>query len=268
MGAPFWHPSGRYIVFVAEKKEHPGGSMPALPGFGGWCDIWLITPDGLHAWKLVDEPVDPARAILLPCFSPDGKRLAWCERITRPKLLDNLRGAGTYIIHTADFVETPTPHVANIRDYRPAGEAFYETSCFTPDSQSLLMTSNCDTKNFWQNQIYRFDLATQQLHRLTHDTSYNEHPQMTPDGRSIIWMSDTDTDGLHLAHGTDWWLMDPDGSHPRRISTMNVRTSPQCDGKAKWACTVTWSPDGRWFYGDVQTNLITQAGKVVRVDLP
>ena len=175
---------------------------------------------------------------------------------------------GTYIIHTADFVETPAPHVANIRDYRPAGDAFYEASCFTPDSKSLLMTSDCDTHTFWQNQIYRFDLETQQLDRLTHDTSYNEHPQVTPDGRSIIWMSDAHSDALRGAHGTDWWMMDTDGGNPRRISRMNVRNNPQCDGKPKWVGTAAFSPDGKWFYGDVQTNLITQAGKVVRVDLP
>ena len=38
-GSPCWHPSGRYIVFVAEKKQHPGNSFPALPGWGGFSDL-------------------------------------------------------------------------------------------------------------------------------------------------------------------------------------------------------------------------------------
>ncbi len=81
-------------------------------------------------------------------------------------------------------------------------------------------------------------------------------------------MSDLACDRLGLLHGTDWWLMDADGANPRRVSTMNVRNSPQCDGAPKWACVAAWSPDGRWFVGDVEMSLFTCASKVVRVDLP
>jgi hypothetical protein len=266
-GAPCWHPSGHYVLLVAEKKQHPGSSVPALPGFGGFSDMWLITSDGRHAWKLVEEPVEAERGMLLPQFSPDGKKIAWCERVTSPNPFIPLKVAGLFVIHVADFVDGPTPRVAGIKDFKPGGDAFYEVSCFTPDSQSLLMTSDLDTKNFWKNQIYRLDLQTGAARRLTHNEGYNEHPSLTPNGKSILWMSDVQCDRLGLLHGTDWWLMDADGANPRRISTMNVRNSTQCDGTPKWACAAAWSPDGRWFYGDVQTNLFTQAGKVVRVDL-
>ena len=30
-GSPHWHPSGRYILFVAEKPVHPGSSFAATP---------------------------------------------------------------------------------------------------------------------------------------------------------------------------------------------------------------------------------------------
>jgi para-nitrobenzyl esterase len=229
--------------------------------------MWLITSDGRRAWKLVEEPVEAKRGMLLPQFSPDGKKIAWCERVASPNPFEPLKVAGLFVIHVADFLDGPTPRVASIKDFKPGGDAFYEVSCFTPDSQSLLMTSDLDTRNFWKNQIYRLDLQTGAARRLTHNDSYNEHPGLTPDGKSILWMSDVQCDRLGLLHGTDWWLMDADGANPRRVSTMNVRSSPQCDGAPKWACAAAWSPDGRWFYGDVQTNLFTQAGKVVRVDL-
>ena len=172
-----------------------------------------------------------------------------------PNLLNPLKVAGFFVIHVADFLDGPTPRLANIKDFKPGGDAFYEASCFTPDSKSLLFTSDFDTKNFWKNQIYRLDLETGAARRLTHDQGYNEHPSLTPDGKSILWMSDVQCDTLGLLHGTDWWLMDADGANPRRVSTMNVRNSPQCDGKPKWACVAAWSPDGRWFLGDVEMNL-------------
>ena len=266
-GSPCWHPSGRYIVLVAEKKRHPGSSVPALPGWGGFSDMWLITSDGRRAWKLVEEPIEADRGMLLPQFSPDGKKIAWCERVAGPNLFIPLKVAGLFVIHVADFLDGPTPRVAGIKDFKPGGDAFYEASCFTRDSKSLLITSDYDTKNFWRNQIYRLDLKTGVARRLTHNQGYNEHPSLTPDGKSILWMSNVQCDTRSVLNGTDWWLMDADGANPRRVSTMNVRSSPQCDGAPKWACAAAWSPDGRWFLGDVEMNLFTCASKVVRVDL-
>src|SRR5688572_13868567 len=43
---PAWHPSGKWIIFLAEKKEHPRGSVNALPGFGAYCDIYVMSIDG------------------------------------------------------------------------------------------------------------------------------------------------------------------------------------------------------------------------------
>jgi hypothetical protein len=39
-------------------------------------------------------------------------------------------------------------------------------------------------------------------------------------------------------------------------------------GGPLWAITaVAWSPDEEWFYGDVQSNLVTQRGDVIKVFL-
>ena len=55
-GAPTWHPQGRYIVFLSEKAQHPGISYEALPGFGQYCDLWAITPNGKQVFQLTDLP--------------------------------------------------------------------------------------------------------------------------------------------------------------------------------------------------------------------
>jgi hypothetical protein len=53
-------------------------------GKDGYFDLWIITPDGEHAWKIHavrDEVSKNAAGVLHPHFSNDGTRLFWAERI-------------------------------------------------------------------------------------------------------------------------------------------------------------------------------------------
>jgi hypothetical protein len=51
-GNPAWHPSGRYLVFTAEKPDNPAKSdQVAVPGRGLNCDLWLVTPDGRQFYR-------------------------------------------------------------------------------------------------------------------------------------------------------------------------------------------------------------------------
>lgn len=277
-GAPGWHPSGKYLVFVAEKAEHEsmlppglvndtlpllGKSYAALPGFGGYSDLWLIKRDGSKVWQLTNLPNDYDHGTLLPNFSPDGKKLTWGERVKRPQFSDPKLQAGSWVIKIADFVKTPTPHLEDVRTYQPGGDAFYEPTTFTPDGNKVLFTSNFASRNMWKNQIHSLDLWSGTTTQLT-TKGYNEHPSFSPDGKTVIFMSDYQSE----LGGTDWWLMNPDGTNKRRITFMNQRGHPHSNGRAVWAGTVAWSPDGTWFYGDVQTNLITQEGKNIKAVLP
>lgn len=275
-GAHDWHPSGKYLVFVAEKAKHEGPlfglfkklpvlgeSYAALPGFGGYSDLWLITRDGSKVWQLTNVPNDYDHGTLLPNFSRDGKKLTWAERVKRPQLFDLKLQAASWVIKVADFVEAPEPHLENVRTYQPGGDAFYEVSAFTPDGAKVLFTSSFAFGNFWKSQIHSLDLVTETTTQLTTE-GYNEHPSFSPDAKTIIYMSEYQSE----LRGTDWWLMNADGTNKRRITFMNQRGHPHSNGQAVWAGTVAWSPDGKWFYGDVQTNLITQEGQNIKVALP
>jgi Tol biopolymer transport system component len=268
-GSPSWDPDGSWIAFSAEKPKHPGGHADAIPGFGGYSDIWVITPDGAHAYPLTNEPNDYNHGAMIPRFSPDGHKLAWTARVAAPSVLSAKRAFGYWVLRVADFVvsDDGVPSLHNIHDYRANGDAFYEMGGFSPDSHTLVFTSDYATGKWWESQIYSIDLATSHIEALT-SSNYNEHPSFTPDGR-VIWMSDTDIRPLggFLMPGTDWWLMDADGSHKVRLSYLNTRGHPEFTGKPMWAGTVAWSSDGRRFIGDVQTNLLTQAGKAIWVDL-
>jgi Tol biopolymer transport system component len=68
-GSPTWHPTGRYIAFATEKKVHQGGSIEAIPDFGGRSDIWVMLADGSKAWQLTQTEDSKSNGVLLPKFS-------------------------------------------------------------------------------------------------------------------------------------------------------------------------------------------------------
>jgi len=265
-GMVYWHPSGRYLMFTAQKPEWSGRSLfgqpdyEALPGFGRHDDLWLITADGKRVWQLINEPNTKQQGILIPVFAPDGRHIAWSSR----------QPSGHYVLKVADFIETPEPHIANVRSYEPGGETYYETGSFTSDSKSLTYTSDQDTHHFLESQIYILNLATAEGTRLTKGYYYNEHPIVvgTPTGDWIVYMSDKAVDRFPfqftLAVGTDWYAMRTDGSELKRLTTMNVnrKDNPENAHRMLIACTVAVSPSGDSMLGDVQDSVARQTGMI------
>jgi Tol biopolymer transport system component len=270
-GTPVWSPSGRFIAFVAEKPAHPGNSVSATPGWGSYSDLWVANADGSHAWQLTDVPTDKDHGTIIPEFSPDGRLLEWTERTKVAKALKPDRFAGFWAIKVATFDVThdAAPSLSNIRTVSPTDDAFNETGGFSADSSSLVFTSDFETHNFWSNQIYRYDFNSGAITRLTGGDSYNEHPRYTPDGQ-VLWM----TNAENPSHGTDWWAMNSDGSDPQRLSDFNSNGSNQTaktlGHKRVYATvvqTANWGPDNSYFYGDVETNLLTSDSVIVRAAL-
>ena len=267
-GTPVWSPSGRFIAFVAEKSAHPGNSVGATPGWGSYSDLWVANADGSHAWQLTDVPADKDHGTIIPEFSPDGRLLEWTERTKAGRALNPDRFAGFWAIKVANFnvSQDGTPSLSDNHTVSPAGAAFNETGGFSADSSSLVFTSDFETHNFWYNQIYRYDLNSGATTRLTRGDSYNEHPRYTPDGQ-VLWMSNAD----NPSHGTDWWTMNSDGSNPQRLSDFNAGDNAQALGHKPVYATVVqtanWSPDSSYFFGDVETNLLTSDSVIVRAAL-
>jgi Tol biopolymer transport system component len=267
-GTPVWSPSGAFIAFVAEKAVHPGDSVSATPGWGSYSDLWVATADGSRAWQLTDVATDKDHGTIIPEFSPDGRLLEWTERTQAAKVLKPDRFAGFWAIKVANFDVGPdgTPSLSNIRTISPTDDAFNESGGFSTDSSSLVFTSDYETRNFWSSQIYRFDLNSSAIKRLTQGNSYNEHPRYTPDGE-VLWMTNAD----NPSHGSDWWTMGPDGSNPQRLSDFNAHNNAKAIGSQRVYATVVqtanWGLDNSYFYGDVETNLLTSDSVIVRAAL-
>jgi Tol biopolymer transport system component len=265
-GAPTWHPQGRYIVFLVEKANHPGISYEALPGFGQYCDLWAITPDGAQVFQLTDLPNARGSGVLMPHFSHDGYYLSWTQMKSPPNLFDpaQRQTMGYWSLRTARFGEIEgRPHLSQEKVYEPTVDAFYENDGFTPDGTQLMFTGNAGGQSVWQSQVYLLDLASGVVSAQLTSSQYNEHPVFSPDGARILWMSNQDN-GANGA--TDWWIMQADGSSKQRVTYFNKWGSGQFRGKV-WATDSSWSPDGRSFVGYIQNGLISQRGPIVRVEL-
>jgi dipeptidyl aminopeptidase/acylaminoacyl peptidase len=79
---------------------------------------------------------------------------------------------------------------------------------FTPDSKSVLFTSNRDGK---QTDTYRYDVETKALTQLTHTAESEYSPLVTPDGKtfSVIRVEADNAQRL--------WRFDMNGSNPRLV---------------------------------------------------
>jgi len=266
-GSPSWHPSMKYVAFAAEKKTHQGGSIEAIPGFGGRSDIWMMLADGSKAWQLTNTRDDRDDGVIIPKFSHDGTKLAWTERVKAPKTFQPRNWFGAWVIKVGDFVVTAAgPELRNIRTL-PAGGApgFYEAYGFSPDDKSIIFCSDFEEPSAFNSQIYVMDAASGgNVRRLTLDPRfYNEHASYSPDGRHIVWMSNRDNPNK----GTDWWMMRPDGSHKQRLTYFNQAGHPESGTEAVYACLAHWAPNGMQFVGGVQYSLLKQEGRIILVTL-
>ena len=261
-----WHPSGRWLVLLVEKDHHPGSSTDATPGYGAYTDYWLVAPDGSGARRLYELPQGYDAAITHAAFSPDGSKFVWTERVRRPKLFDLNLFAGAYVFKVADFVDDGQPHLANVRTIRP-GDADQggEVESMADDNRTIAFYSTYVSKNLFASRIYTMDIESGVTRELTSE-SFAQAPTFTPDGRSIVYMTGAGADVFPFqVQGADWWIMDRDGGHKRRLTTMNVRASAQSVGRYRLAGSLSFVDDHA-FYGDVLTQPLGLVGKIVRVD--
>jgi Tol biopolymer transport system component len=263
--SPYFHPSGKWLILVVEETTHPGSSTDALPGFGAYCDIWIMNTIGTKAYKIVDLINDYDHGVIAPRFSHDGKKIVWTDRKTQPNLLNPHQFAGYWTIKIADFKFNATdslPIISNIRTIEPVADAFYESYGFSPDDSKIIFCSNINYVNFLDEHIYTIDTTGNNLTKLT-ENDYNEHAFYKPDGSKIVWMSSTQNG----SGATDWWRMNPDGTSKERLTFFNEKYSSQYAGHAVWAGLGFFSPDGTLFIGGRQVSLITQEGEIVMVSI-
>lgn len=272
IGQPAWHPSNQFLVVQAEKEHHPRVLVKAAisPGAGAYNDLWLVNTGGIGRSSLLREiPNKKNHAVLHPHFSPDGTKLSWSEMWQGVSLADKGRLFGYWKLMIADFVVSgSSAHLANIRELQPSGLGWYENHGFSPDGKLLIYTHNTECGDpLTTSNIYTMDVSSGKCVQQLTDSGYNEHANFSPDGRRIAWMSSSGN-GKNFNAGTDFWLMNSDGTNKRRLTFFNKKGNAQSVGKKAIAADLSWSPDGKSFAGYVQVVTIPYQESIYIIDVP
>lgn len=266
-----WHPSGKYLFCYVEKPEyvkekgHKRQPVDATPGYGAYCDLWLITRDGKQAWPLTNLPNSYSSGIIHSAISEDGTLFAWSERVGPPKFGNMRLAAGAYVIRVADFVFDSVPRFTNIRTFKPGNiDACNELDAISKDKTTIAFYSTFETKNLFTTPIYTLNIITGKITRLTTE-SFAQAPTYSPSGEKIVYMTGAGCDIFPLQiQGADWWIMNPDGSGKRRISFMNVKDHPQSVNKYRLAGCLSFMSENT-FLGGVMTKPLGLTGQTVKV---
>jgi hypothetical protein len=265
-----WMPDGKYIFCYVEKDEyvkekiHKRKPVDACPGYGAYCDLWAMTPDGKKAWKVVDLPNSYNSGIIHSAISPDGKMFAWSERVKAPNLSFNT-GAGCYVIRVADITVDSCPHFSNIRTFQPGGvDASTELDGICPGDSVITFYSTFESKNILATPIYKINILTGKITKLT-TASFSQAGTFTPDGKHIVYMTGDSCDRFPgQLQGADWWIMNTDGSGKRRLTFMNKKGNAQCDDHYRLAGTVSFMRND-CFLGGVMTKSFGLVGYTAKV---
>ncbi len=259
-GTAEWHPSGKYIVFQSQKRQYMGTwgkNRAADPGNGRNSDLWLMQLPSRKLHQLTHTANDNNNGVLHAHFSHNGRQLSWSQMYSLGSPGKKGEHLGDWRLQIANFtVKNGRPQLNNISSYQPGGPSFYENHGLSPDGRKLLFTGLFESKHildfFRSAKIYHYDLNTKQLQKLTPDKrSYNEHAQYTPDGRKILWM----TSMQNPNRGTDYWIMNPNGSEKKRVTDLNNPRNPGFKRIMILASDASFNPDGSKLVAFLQDGL-------------
>jgi Tol biopolymer transport system component len=188
-------PTGQYLLFASTRhNEHP--------------DLYLQRVDGLSVTQLTNDAADDA----FPCFSPDGKKIAFAS--TR---------SGSWQIFTMDADGRNVEQVTN-------GLSHAVHPSFSPDGKKLAYSALGGRSNQWE--LWIVTLATGER-------------KMIGQGLFPAWCPDKTVNRIAFQkprqRGSRWfslWTLDLTDGEARRITEVAASTNAA-------VISPTWSPDGK-----------------------
>jgi dipeptidyl aminopeptidase/acylaminoacyl peptidase len=195
--SPRWSPDGRWLAFVSDRQGEQG-------------QLWVMPTDGGEARKLTTMK----NGVGDFCWSPDG---AWIAFISEIKLDGKI---------TEDEDTTTDPRAKEREKQDEAQRLRHVTRLqFRWDGRGLLEG---------RGHLFKLNLQTGELVRLTEGDYHHSEPAWSPDGREIVVVSDREEDrDANLSQ--DLWLIDAETKEARKL------TDSSCD-----IAFPAWSPNGQF----------------------
>jgi Tol biopolymer transport system component len=210
---PALSPDGRFIAFLSARELFS-------------IDLFLgDAKTGKVIRRLVSSDRDPHFESLrfiesAGAWSPDSRHLAF---ITFSK--------GDNFLSIVDVETREMQHI------RVAGLEAINNVAWSPDGKTIALAG----QTTGVSDLFLFDVASQQVRRLTSDKFADLQPSWSPDGRTLVFVTDRGRDTVleHLR------FMDP------RLATIDVQTGQITEIEAfskTRHINPQWSPDGRAIY--------------------
>ncbi len=204
----------RPIRLVENPNLSPDGNTLAFAWQG---DIWLAPSQGGEARPFTRHPARESE----PCFSPDGRWLAFVSDRT-----------GSRQIHVAPVAGGAPSQVTQ----HTAG---YALLGWFPDGQSLLASGQRD--HYWRHaeRFLRVYLDTNRADQVLFD-DYGANGSLSPDGQRLLFTRE----------GVAWWRKGYHGSGASQIWQYDLRTG-KFDALLRQETDCrhpVWKPDGQGFY--------------------
>jgi Tol biopolymer transport system component len=172
--SPVFPPDNKTLMF-ARSRFYGNYSTIAQPHNHTW-DFYAADWDGRNIRQLTNESFYNASRISV---SPDGKSMVLMteDRDTPPKIA----------IYLLDHADKP----ARVwRPRVPGQERVYNCPNFMPDGKSILFLAATEGPRFYDFDVYRMDLGTGEVERLTKKNGYTTDLRVFADGKTAAFLKE------------------------------------------------------------------------------
>lgn len=241
-----WDPAGERIVFQAQRhaeKLDTDSARLLTPDRSVHSDLWVIGDDGKVYFQLT-RGAELGVTVFDPRFANEGSLLFWAERYTT-------RSGGPWGAFQVRFAELGVrrgvPRLGDAQKARPTGPpSLLLVQDATPDDRAVLAAAALEGQDEDSLDLYVIPRDGSRPVRLTHSRrNLDEYARFHPRRSLIAWTTDSELPRERVAGRplTEIWLMQPDGTDKRRLTTFNDPRSDTSRG-ATYVGDFEWSPTG------------------------
>jgi dipeptidyl aminopeptidase/acylaminoacyl peptidase len=238
----------KWIVFAAalalcSAKSSLAQEKPETKKAGGASAKSVAKPKAAGPLDEVFKTLSAARGFQQAAISPDGKQVAWVEKLAGRGGVDS----GNTAIHVAGTGSTSAPRRISAS---VTGTARAEGNvAWSPDSKSIAFTS--DGAKAGQAQLYVVSAAGGTARKLTSVIGFLAGPIWSPDGKSIAVLfteNATRASGPLVAETPDTGEI-KDAFFEQRLAVVDVASGKlrQISPADMYVYEYDWSPDGKTF---------------------